>query len=181
MFVRQKLNQLSRQDFSRKGSIDKPVENIVKKINKNDSYYTTSSCSGRIIILTDEKKHKTKWQFVSHNKITLNELKKSLKSLPEKLLWFRFEPMILHIACKTIEDAQNIIDKAKSAGFKHSGIMASGKRIMAEIRGTDFISAIISRNKKSIVNENYLKILIAEANKKLKRNLIKIKKFEKIL
>ncbi|MBW3022576.1 hypothetical protein KY308_00540 [Candidatus Woesearchaeota archaeon] len=177
-FDTQKSSQLKRQDFSKKGSVDGPVKNLIKKINKNPNYYTTSSCSGRIIILTDEKKQNTKWQFVSHNKTSIKELKSALKTIPKQPLWFRFEPMILHIACKTIEDASKITEKAKSAGFKHSGIFSINKRIIAEIRGTDFISSLISKNNKLAVNDSYLKIILEEANKKMKRNLEKIKKFE---
>ena len=182
MFDAQKLSQLSRGDFSRKGSIDRAVEKLVNKINRGNNYYTTSSCSGRIILLTEgDKKHDTKWQFVSHSRASLKEIGKSLKKLPEKPLWFRFEPMILHVACRTIEDANAIARKARASGFKHSGIMEAENRIIAEIRGTDFISAIISKNGKLIVNSSYLKILADEANKKLKRNLEKIKKFEKLI
>ena len=181
MFEKQKQQQLSRQDFSKKGSIDRRIAGLVRKINASDNYYTTSSCSGRILLLTEDKKQETRWLFASHDKIALNQLKSPLKTLPKKPLWFKFEPMILHIACRTLEDAQNIVDKARLAGFKWSGIMGARKRFLAEIKGTDFISTIISKNSRQIVNENYLSVLAGEANKKLKRNLEKIKRFEKSL
>ena len=178
MFEKQKKQQLSRQDFSKKGSIDKPIESLIKKINAKENYYTTSSCSGRIMVLAEgQKKRDAEWLFVSHDKI--KQIK--LKSIPKKPLWFKFEPMILHVACRTIEDAQAIVDKAKSCGFKWSGIMAAKNRILAEIKGTDFISTIISKNGRLIATDSYIKTLVSEANKKLKRNMGKIKKFEELI
>src|SRR3972149_12258512 len=109
MFDRQKQQQLSRPDFSKKGSIDRPIERLVKKINSSDNYYTTSSCSGRIMVLAEgKKKNEAQWLFVSHEKVS--SLK--LKNIPKEKLWLKFEPMILHVACRTLEDAQNIVDKA---------------------------------------------------------------------
>ncbi|MEM4336771.1 MAG: tRNA wybutosine-synthesizing 3 family protein [Candidatus Woesearchaeota archaeon] len=180
MFEKQKQQQLQKKDFSRKGSIDDRIKRLVGLINNKKNYYTTSSCSGRIIILTEEKNKKnSKWQFVSHTKINFEEIKENLKVLPNKMLWFRFEPMIIHVVCRDFNDALEIIKKAQKVGFKHSGIIASGKRIVVEIRGTDFISAPLSNNKQLIVDDDYLRILIKEANKKITRNLLRIKKLEK--
>jgi len=177
-FEKQKKLQLKRRDFSKKGEIDRPIKSLVKKINQNKNYYTTSSCSGRIVILTEgKKKHDAEWFFVSHGKI--REIK--LSKLPKEPLWFKFEPMILHVACRTMEDAQGIVDKAKQSGFKHSGIMATSNRIIAEIRGTDFISTIISKGNKLAIDKKYLRLLTTEANKKLERNFKKIRKFKQMV
>ena len=181
MFQTDKKIQLSKKDSSKKGSVDKKIISLVGKINSKEEYYTTSSCSGRIMLLSEGKTKKdTKWIFVSHDKITFNQLKDSLKKIPKQTLWFRFEPMILHVCCNSIDSAQKIVDAAKSAGFKKSGIMSASKRIMVEIRGTDFISAPIAFNGKVSVDDSYLKILAGEANKKLKRNDGKIKKLKLI-
>jgi len=181
MFETDKRTQLSRQDFSKKGAVDEKIKPLISKINSKKEYYTTSSCSGRIMILAEgETKKDTKWIFVSHDKITFKQLKNSLKKIPKQTLWFRFEPMILHAACNLIDSAQKLVDMAKNAGFKKSGIMATSKRIVVEIRGTDFISAPIAFNGKISVDNDYLKVLINEANKKLKRNDGKIKKLKSI-
>lgn len=54
LFLAQKSAALSGQDFSRKGSVDEPIRELVELINSQDQYFTTSSCSGRIIVLSDK-------------------------------------------------------------------------------------------------------------------------------
>ena len=178
MFEKEKQIQLSRSDFSKKGSVDSKIKALVGRINSKKEYYTTSSCSGRIIILAEGKTRKdVKWIFVSHSNAKLSEIKKAIRKIPKKTIWLKFEPMILHACCDSLDSAQRIVNLAKQSGFKHSGIMSSGKRILAEIRGTDFISAPIAFNGKISVDDNCLKKILAEASKKMKINEIKIKKF----
>jgi tRNA wybutosine-synthesizing protein 3 len=85
--------------------------------------------------------------------------------------------MILHITCKTIDDAQNMINIAKSSGFKRSGIQSTNKKINVEICGTDYIDTIIGKEGKVVVDDFYISILADEANNKMKRNNLKIKRF----
>jgi tRNA wybutosine-synthesizing protein 3 len=180
MFQTDKETQLSRNDFSKKGSIDKKIISLIDKINSKSEYYTTSSCSGRIMLMSEGKTKKdANWIFVSHDKITFSPLKNALKKIPKQTVWFKFEPMILHVCCDSPESAEKILESAKSSGFKHSGIMNLKGRIIVEIRGTDFISAPIAFNGKISFKEDYLKTLVKEANIKMKRNDEKINKFSK--
>lgn len=39
-------------DLSRKGNIDESIRELISFINSLDEYVTTSSCSGRIIVLS---------------------------------------------------------------------------------------------------------------------------------
>jgi len=81
--------------------------------------------------------------------------------------------MILHVSCKTIEDANELL-KTMRQHFKHSGMMAARKKIMLEIRGSEFIETPIAENGKLLINRTYLKKLIEESNKKLKQTHKKI-------
>ena len=38
-------------DLSRKGAIDAAIVGLIELINGRDEYFTTSSCSGRIVVL----------------------------------------------------------------------------------------------------------------------------------
>lgn len=51
VFDVQKEACLSAVDMSRKGSIDEPILDLVSFINNQQNYFTTSSCSGRIIVV----------------------------------------------------------------------------------------------------------------------------------
>jgi tRNA wybutosine-synthesizing protein 3 len=53
IFSNQKQAAFAGQDLSRKGSVDEPIKELVDFINSLESYFTTSSCSGRIVVLAD--------------------------------------------------------------------------------------------------------------------------------
>lgn len=52
-FDRDKERALSGVDLSRKGSIDEKIHALVALLNTSTDFFTTSSCSGRIIIFDD--------------------------------------------------------------------------------------------------------------------------------
>ncbi|MDD5086354.1 MAG: hypothetical protein PHV16_01250 [Candidatus Nanoarchaeia archaeon] len=179
-FEKDKKNILERIDKSKKGSIDDEIKNLVDLINSLKDYYTTSSCSGRIMIINrpeSGKKCDVEFFFSSHRKASFSEIKNMLKEIPDEQLWFRQESMIIHIACKTIENAQKILDIASKAGLKHSGIITTRKKIVVEIIGSEQFETIIASNKKLYINEEYLKLLVNEANKKMDLNKKRLSKF----
>lgn len=181
-FQNQKKDFLIKKDKSKKGSIDKEIKELVDKINSLENYYTTSSCSGRILIITmpkSGKKQDTKWLFSSHNKISFNGIEKVLNSIKnvKEDVWFRAEPAIMHIAADTLENAVKLLNIARSIGFRRSGIIGIRKnKISAELISTERLETIIAKKGKIIVDKNYLKCLIKEANIKLKKTRIKINK-----
>jgi tRNA wybutosine-synthesizing protein 3 len=183
-FSIRKQNQLIKGDKSDIGSWDKHILALCEKINKNKKYYTTSSCSGRIVLILDNDKKKAGlFLFRSHEKLKLGELMKELEKARRegKKVYFKQEPCILHVAANSLEDAQKFLDKAKLAGWKNSGIMASSDRFVIEMRSTEKLELPIIDHGEILVDNNYLKILLAEANLKLERTWEKIKKLEKLL
>ncbi len=183
-----KRNILNKKDKSKKGSIDKPIVGIIDFLNSLKDYYTTSSCSGRILILRippDGRKDHVDWLMTSHEVISSDRAEEfiALINKPEKKgeIWFKQEPLIIHCVARTLEKAQKLLDIAKLSGFKKSGIIASTRRFVVEIEGTDILSTIIGKNGKVLINEEYMKILIETANKKLERNLKKKDKLFKML
>ena len=53
VFDREKARVLDKADLSRKGSVDAPIRHLVEAINAHPHYYTTSSCSGRSVVLCE--------------------------------------------------------------------------------------------------------------------------------
>jgi len=179
LFDKRKKDILSKIDKSKKSSIDKDIKKLIDLINSKKNYYTTSSCSGRILLISIPKnyqKNKVEWHFVSHKKANLKQIKDALKKIKTKKdVWLRQESMILHIASRTLKDAQKLRDLASNLGFKRSGIIASRKNIIMELIATENMDTIVMKNGKILVNDDYLKIIIKEANKKLARTKKKIK------
>ena len=86
----------------------------------------------------------------------------------------------MHVACKNIEKAQQLVSRARNSGWKKSGIISiKPEKIICELVSTEILAAPIADKSKILVNDNYLKILANEANKKLIQTRQKIKKLEK--
>ena len=177
-FNNQKKSILSRKDKSDKGQIDKRIKPFVDLINSKRDYYTTSSCSGRIGILTEGKKGQAKWIFKTHEPVKPNQITHVLEKQKDQKLWFRQEPLILHICCRDIKPAQKLLSITQKAGFKRTGIIGINKRILVEVKSDEIIFTPIYKDT-SLTPKNYIKLLVKEANKKLKQNLKKIGKLEK--
>lgn len=197
-FNQRKKDVLSKLDKSNIGSWDKHISKLCDKINSLDNYYTTSSCSGRAILIIDQdKKAENLFVFVSHEKIKFEELKKELdlalnshpptqgkgkvkgeKVVASKNIKFKLEPCILHISCRTLEDAEKIYNKGKLAGWKKSGIIGMKNGITIELNSTEHLEFPIIQKGKILVDDTFLKIVVEEANKKLEKVWLKIRKLE---
>ncbi len=184
-FRQEKSIQLRKHDKSDKGDWDSEITPLMKKINKREYYYTTSSCSGRIVLIKGkDKKEEGLFLFRTHKITFFPELKKAVQDASKKykgLIYLKQEPCILHVACSSIEKAQQIVDRAKLAGWKKSAIIASSKRFVVELLSTEKIEMPVINQGTILVSDEYLKILAREANRKLQRTREKIKNLEKLI
>jgi tRNA wybutosine-synthesizing protein 3 len=184
-FKRRKEDVLGKEDKSSIGEIDEKIKKLCDIINKKEEYYTLSSCSGRIVLIRNiDKKKPGLFFFVSHDKIKLPELKKQLDNAEKKKesLIFKQESFILHVACKTLEDADVFLKKVQEIGMKHSGIINIGeKRIIIEVIESSQLAFPITERGKILVNDDFLKILVSESDKRLEKSWEKIEKLGKIL
>lgn len=183
-FIMQKRKTIERADLSRKGSVDAEIKHIIAVLNSSQNYYTTSSCAGRIVLLRIPKsgrKDQSEWLYVSHKPAKFADIKKIIKTLPTDSVWFKQESAIFHIAAFDFVMAEKLLDAARMSGLKHSGIISTNKRIIVEIFGNEKIEAIIADRGKLIVSDSYIKRLISEANKKMKRNREHVERFYEIV
>lgn len=180
-FSQRKKDVLSKKDKSSIGNWDKKIIGLCDKINSLNNYYTTSSCSGRVIIMKEQnKKTSGLFAFVSHEVISLGDLKKILEKLRSKNIEykFKFEPAILHIACKTLEDAEKLFYQAKIAGWKRASILSINRknRIVIELSCTEKLEFPIIKDKQILVSEDFLRVVVVRANSNFKNIWIKIQK-----
>ncbi len=183
-FQQQKTKQLLKIDKSNIGKWDSKIKGLCDKLNKKKNYYTTSSCAGRVVLIKGGiDKIENAFLFRTHEKISFKELKKILKRLEggdyKELVEFQQTPCILHVACMDLDSAQTLVDNAKESGWKHSGIMSSKKRIMIELYSTEKLDFPIMLDGKVLVDDDFLKIVVEESNKRLERVWKKIKRLEK--
>lgn len=177
LFDKQKKDCLGRTDKSKKKTIDKDIKPLIDFLNSRKDYYTTSSCSGRILLIEkkSDKKQDMRFAFAEHKKADLKAIKKSLKSLPENDVWLRQESIIIHVCCRNLGSAKKLLKIVRDLGIKRAGIININKRIIIEVIGTEAMETIIARNSSMLVGDDYLKILVNEANKKLERNKNKVR------
>jgi len=189
-FKKWKLQTEEKMDRSKKGSVDQLIVDLIKLINNMDEFCTTSSCSGRICILSDimlplsssnSVKHKNcHFYLVSHDVISISNVQEVLKnvSIACKL---KFEGFVLHVRCKTLTDAQKMLSAAIAAGFRNSGITLGKncQNIIVGIRGTLCLEVPLTNSKgKLMVDAEYLAHVIDLANEKLLVNSNRINIFQ---
>ena len=182
LFDKQKQNCLSAVDLSRKGSVDEPVVDLVRFINAHKNYFTTSSCSGRIIVVDNDddgavKKKGCKWILTSHEIVDKLAVVVCLKDIEGNAV-FKFEPFILHVQCRTLSDAQMLLGSGVASGFRNSGISVGNKgKFITAIRSTHSLEVPLSCNGKMLVSSDYIAYLVEIANKKLEENFDRINRF----
>jgi len=179
-FQQRKKDALSKADKSSKGDWDKKIKKLCDKINWFDEYFTTSSCSGRIMIIKDtNKKSPGLFEFVSHDAVSLPEL---IDKVPNKGDFkFKQEPPILHVACRDMASCKRLLKKVQSAGWKRSGIISIARIAVLEIIGTDKIEFPLVKKGKLLVDEDFLKEVLDKSNENLQKNWDKINKLTESL
>lgn len=131
-------------DNSLKKSIDQSVLPICDVLNNSKDYFTTSSCSGRIVLYREHKgkekdSSKNPWILISHDPISYNQLQESISLVSSEeasVVYFKFEPMIMHIEARDVDQAQKLLSVAVQSGFRNSGISIGKNRIIVAIRCT---------------------------------------------
>jgi len=174
-----KLNKAKKEN-----NVDKDIIPILDIINSFDEYYTSSSCSGRIVLLElpaigDKKNAKFvgKW----HRKITIKELLGALKNTSEGQIWFLAQAPIIHLFSKDINSGDILVKKAVSCGFKNSGFRSIKKNIVIEISSTERIDCPVGKNGQFYGEGRYISLIVDAANNVISRSSKKLKKFEQVL
>ncbi|KAK2843988.1 hypothetical protein Q5P01_010647 [Channa striata] len=182
-FFRWKQQRLNKLDVSKKGSVDRDIEHVVSLLNGRDEYFTTSSCSGRIILIdgapesSDVQKQNCVWLFVSHRTCTADDLMSPVaKSNGDAV--FKFEPFVLHVQCRRLEDAQLMHSVAINSGFRNSGLSISKTgKIITAVRSTHGLEVPLTHKGKLLVGHEYIHFLTQVANQKMEENLRRIQRF----
>jgi len=174
-FTQRKMSILSKVDKSSKGSMDAQITELCDALNVTIDYYTTSSCSGKSVIMEEKDgKDGTYYLWTSHNLISVEEIKEALEKVENGLVKFKCESPILHVGCRTLGFAQKLVDDAKRVGWKRSGIMTTSDRYLVELCSVEKMELPIAKDGKVLVNDDFLKILVEENNSRREKGWKKI-------
>lgn len=194
LFNQKKRSILEREDLSLKASIDEPIRSTVDLINSSPYYCTTSTCSGRVTIIekflgASGKKQNSKFHLRSHDKIYFNDVNPIVRCFlddqPEdnQCLWLKYEPFIAHILCSSLETAKLIMTVAINSGCRNSGITftKNDNGYLAAIRSTSSMEIPICCGQEFDPDENFIRFLCEESNRRMSANLERLDKFHKLL
>ncbi|KAH6787777.1 Met-10+ like family protein / kelch repeat-containing protein [Perilla frutescens var. hirtella] len=174
-------------DKSPKGNIDAPIVPLLTAINSHPSYFTTSSCSGRISILSQpaaspsaakKKARGGSWLLVSHEPVHPSSVSALIFPSPSPAddpvdnqnLVFRFEPLIIAVESESVEAAQSLVSLAIACGFRESGITSVSKRTIIAIRCSIRLEVPLGNTQKLMVSPEYVEYLVDIANEKMGTN-----------
>ncbi len=165
-----------------RGEVDEDIIPLLDLINSFDCFVTTSSCSGRIGILDMpefgdkvEAKFLGKW----HDMVEFKDVLKAVRR-GQRVVWLIMYPPIIHIACKDLSCAEELISIANKSGFRRSGII-SLKNWVVEITSLERLELPVALNGEIILSESALKIMVDFANRKLAKSKEKLKRLYKAL
>lgn len=183
-------------DLSPKGNIDELCVPIINLINSSPDMVTTSSCSGRVSVFLEgaatnrpgKKGEGGKWIFISHdvneldnwyNKLENETVNYDVKDYQAdentRFVLYKFEAMILHVACRDNDSAGKLFQAAMNCGFRETGI---GKNNVVAIRISiklDLPVAIYNNGLIDfIVDTQYLELITQLSKHKFQQNAKKI-------
>ena len=165
----------------KQGKMDEQMVPLCQFVAGTNEYYTSSCCSGRIILLEKRGNRKIdtffhrKW----HREVNISELLEGIKDNKEGELWLRMDPFILHIGCPDLKACQKILEAMKKAGVKRGGILVAEKgKFMVELQGTHVFSCLVKKNGKPMLPEDYFKEILPDINRMIAKNYQRLAKLE---
>lgn len=131
-----------------------------------------------MLVEKDQPKKEHAVLFASHECLSLIQLHEVLGMIHSPHdVWFRQESFILHVTCADLTAAQRLLQACNLAGLKRAGITALGERIQMEILGTEYMETLFYKRGECLVEDRYLKLLLEEANQKMKKNKERLSRF----
>ena len=123
----------------REGLADPRIYYLLDYINSKEGLVTTSSCSGRILLLAKGPSKKETYMYKKwHDPATPQEVREAIESYDGEFpLYYKVDPFILHIASRSTEEAFKVLKACKLAGLKRFGMQLMRRFYLIELQGTD--------------------------------------------
>ncbi len=162
------------------GAVDPPIVKLLEIVNANPDYVTTSSCSGRIVLLATGKRERKGESFFYrkwHRPVMADEVWTAIMNFSGKMrLWFKVDPFIVHISARDLAAAELLVKMARVAGIKIAGIISMDeRRAVVEIRGIDTM-ALPVWDGRVLISREYGEYIVREANRKITRNIERLER-----
>ncbi len=149
------------------GKVDEKALPILEKLNRIDEFFTTGSCSGRIIVMELpsigdklDARFLGKWD----KKITVNDAMNALENSKIGETWLLVQSPIFQVSATDIKMITELVKVAKQSGFEDSGIKSTDNEVTAEIHSTEEMSVPLGMDGKILCNRKYLALIVSVAN-----------------
>jgi len=168
-------------DAVNSGHADKGILPLLEFINSLEDFYSTSSCSGRIVLLHDlGNKLDSSWLGKWHREVDAGEVLGAMRNPPAGgTVLFKYESAILHLVARELEGAKRLLVIAKEAGYKRVGIQGLKQdKYLVEICDTGRVDVPVIDNGTVLVEDSYISYLVGLANKKFRKGMEKLSLLE---
>ncbi len=169
------------EDALSQGKVDAQMRGLCGFVAKTGGFYTSSCCSGRIILLEKrgERKIDTFFHRKWHRPVEQDEFLEGVREKTAGEVLLKVDPFILHIGCETLDGANRVLGAMKRAGVKRGGIiLAEPGKFIIELQGTEKMDVPLKDGEKSFAGEGYLLYLLKKANALLGRNYKRLSRLE---
>jgi len=166
----------------RRCGADDEIVTILARINSLEGFFTTSSCSGRIVLIClPQIGAKREAEFIGkwHRPVGKEEVLGALKGSKSDEIWLLAQSPILHVSCRGLENAKALLQIAMESGFKYSGIKAISKsddKVMVEIMSTERMDVPLGKDGVIFCSEQYIEFIVSKADFMLERGKAKLKR-----
>lgn len=180
---------LSKCDKSFKASIDEPIVTLVDTINASKDFFTTSSCSGRIMLIREgdlaKRKNGASFTFVSHDLVSSDAYQGmfDMCSGIEGNVFLKLEPLILHIESRTLDLGIKLLHRLKrESEFKHTCIVsAANDKFIVCVKAMVKMEVPVVYNSELIIDFSLMQRYLDIANIRMKENFAAISKLTMLM
>ncbi len=148
--------------------VDGDILPLLRLLNSHPDIYTTSSCSGRILVAEASRpsyskgrgfKPVAKW----HHPVPPDLVEEAVSNIDNA--WLMVRGAIIHIATKNAKTAYRLVEIGRETGHKHSGIITINRGgIFVEILGEERLDIPLKRGGRPLAS---IEAAVEEANKTL--------------
>lgn len=165
------------------GKADEKMIPIVDFIFSRKDFFTTSTCSGRILLIQlDEKETKKPKAFFAkwHSPPSFEQAWKAILKPSSNNLWFKQEPLVMVIGTNSLENAKKTMSICRNNGVKKAGIMSAEEgKFLVEIMGSHYLSFLAKEKNKILADREFFRKQFETACKKLEANQRLLERLEK--
>ncbi|MEM3342607.1 MAG: hypothetical protein QW728_07935 [Thermoplasmata archaeon] len=188
-FRTRKKNSLSKlKDAAASGKVDAEIVELLEVINNHPYYFTTSSCSGRIQIVSSRRTGDKATAVVHgkwHGEVQPDELYNIIleASRTGHIVQMMFQGPIIHITSEDIAYAKDLLVKARASGFKNSSIRYLHKdgTVNIELLSTEYFALPVAAEGRVWIPKEYVELFCQECKMLRNAYTVKLKKLREKL